>query len=170
MLEQLNLPVLKLNENIKDIEIYEHDIAKQNIFYGTRNSNEKIFLIELKLSKIKTEDLEKLKKLINHPNSHILNLENVSYKSKESAFLCFQFSDILLCNYIAYAVPPLEIRLSLLRQFLELMIHFRNFDMELNDFDINYIFVEGLENPTLKILYNCKYYLKIFYRQSSRKK
>jgi hypothetical protein len=76
-------------------------------------------------------------------------------KNENASYLCNEFADILLNKYIDYSNPPLEIRINLLKQIVEFIIHFNNNGIILDDFDSNYIFIQGLENPTVKILHNC---------------
>ena len=75
-------------------------------------------------------------------------------KNEETSYLCFEFSDLLLSKYINYANPSIEIRIKLMKQFVEFIIQLNNQFAKLDHIDLNYIFIEGLEDPVLKIFYN----------------
>jgi hypothetical protein len=155
ILESLGIPIVPYSPPSKDIEIYENDYSKINIFYYVTQSQENFFLLEIKKEKLQQENLMKnLIDLILNPNKGILRPLKVLLKNEISFFIQYEFSDITLSKFILNSEPSLETRLDLLKQFVKILIHFHNNNIELDHVDGNYIFVENLESPVLKIFYN----------------
>jgi hypothetical protein len=148
-----NLPIIRKEQAINDLEPYDADTSPHNVFYATLRSKDKIFLLEVLNSKLEPTNCN-LQNLIKINNKNILKVLYLIPKNKDTSYLCFEFSDILLSSYISYAVPDLNTRLSLLKQCTELIICFQKNNIKLDKLDSNYIFVDSFENPNIKILYH----------------
>jgi hypothetical protein len=153
-LEIFGLPVIRKEETVKEMELYENDSSEHNVYYATLRNKEKLFLLEIPNSKIKKENRNDLQDLIEIKHENILRIIYIMTKNIEISYICFEFSDILLSSYISCAVPDINIRLSLLRQLTEYIIHCKNKNIKLDKLDSRYIFIEGLDNPKLKILHH----------------
>jgi hypothetical protein len=148
-----NLPVIRKEEAIKELEPYDLDTSHHNVFYGTLRNKDKIFMLEVLNSKFNTEN-NNLQNVMNIKHKNILKVLYIMTKNRYTSYLCFEFSEILLSSYISNASPDLYSRLSLLKQCTELLIYFKKINIRLDKLDSNYIFVESLENPNLKVLYH----------------
>jgi hypothetical protein len=151
MLEQLEISFL-YESDFKHIEAYEDDLFAKNVFYGITNSNEKIFMIEVEKNKITDSIVENLKEMIKNPHKNMFKLLYVLNKKEDTICLCYEFTDISLIKYIRNANPSLNTRLLLMRQAIDYIIHFHNHKIKLDEIDMNYIFIEHLDDPVLKIL------------------
>jgi hypothetical protein len=160
ILEHLGWPIYSpANKDLYDIELYEFDTSKLNIYYASTTDEEKNFLIEIKNDKLTQETLRNLSVVKNSPHRSILSPLYIFKKSENLSYLCFEFLDIKLSDYINYALPNLKIRINLMKQFVEMIIHFHNNKLPLDDIDINYLFIDGLDSPVLKILYHGNFYI-----------
>jgi hypothetical protein len=150
-LSDFGLPILKKEESIKEMDQYENDTNQKNIFYANLRNKNKVFLVEILNTKI-FANKNIIFDLARNKHEGVLQLVSIMTKSNDSSYLCFEFTDILLSSYISCASPDLQIRLILLKQFIELILHFDSMNIKLDNLDTNYIFIEGLENPVIKIL------------------
>lgn len=155
ILQSIGLPIDNNPIPSNEIEIYGNDYSKINIFYYTNENQEKYFLVEIKNEKLLQKNiLKNLLDIINNPNQGILTPIKIFLKNDFSFFIQFEYSEITLSNFIKNSEPSLETRLNLLKQFIIILIHFHNNNIELDCFDINYIFIKNLGNPILQIFYN----------------
>jgi hypothetical protein len=148
-----NLPILRKEETIKEIEPYETDPSQHNVFLATLHNKQKNFLIQVLNSKL-TIDESNLRTISKINNKNILKVLYLITKNNDTSYICFEFSEILLSSYISCALPDLNTRLLLLKQCTELIIHFKKMNIKLDKLDSCYIFVESLENPVVKVLYH----------------
>lgn len=157
ILHNLGIPIIQSTLKLNDYDIYESDFSKLNVYCKTNEKNEKYFIIKVDSMQL-TDSITKLNliRLVQFPHENILPIVHFSYfnKEKEQLLLWYEFKDILLYKFISKAQPDLNMRLNLMKQFLEILIHFYNNNFNLDYLDLNYIFIETIDNPKVKVLYN----------------
>jgi hypothetical protein len=152
-MEQFGLRIIR-KEDIKEIDAYENDEYHKNIYYCTLKNKEKLYLIEIPISKLLAENKATVHEIIRNKQKSMLRPLYLINKSLDSSYLCYEFTDILLSKYIIKAIPDLITRLSLLKQATEYLLYYKKMNLALDSFNGNYIFIEGLDNPFLRILYH----------------
>jgi hypothetical protein len=155
-MEQFGLPILR-KEDIKEIDSYENDEFHKNIFYATLRSKEKVYLLELSNSRLLYECKDTVSDIIRNKHKCMLKPMYLMTRGFDTTYICYEFTDILLSKYIVKALPGLDIRLSLLRQCVEILHYFKKMNLAIDIFDSNYIFIEGLDNPIIRVLYHGKF-------------
>ena len=152
-IDHYRLPIIKKEETVKEIENYKLDKSNHNVYYATLLNNEKLFLLEISNSKL-IHEKNNLNDVIEVKHKNILSLLYIMNKNLDQSYLCFEYSDNLLSNYIECISPHLVTRLNLLKQCTQFILHFKNNNIKLDNLDNYYIFVNDLIEPTLKILYH----------------
>lgn len=156
-----NATVLNFHNCFDNAEIWEYD-PKGNIFYSKDKKGARRFLLKVACEKLRTSKLQHFWDITREPNQFLLNFVNIVKLNQKYNYLSFEFSEIRLIDYIQYSKPELRTRLSLLKQLTELIIYIKRKEISLHNLDVNYIFVENLENPMLKLLCHCNFVL-IYY-------
>jgi hypothetical protein len=149
----IDIPILLKDEYVKKIMLYDLDNSNHNVSIATLRNNANLFLLELSNNRVCNERTN-IKKLVDFKHKNVLKILYLMTKPEKTFYLCFEYSDIPLSTYIANARPNLVCRLSLLKQCTELIIYFKNTNTKLDRLDSNYIFIESIESPNLKVLYS----------------
>ena len=139
------------------IELYLHEMISSNIYLGVDSHKKEYFMLLTSPQNI----TESLKQQINELNckpytDYLLPFVAIYNKNENESYLIYEYCHgLYIEKYILLSEPTFQARLSLLKQFLEILILLHNnIHIQLYNFNSNFCFVENSEQPILKMLYN----------------
>lgn len=142
------------------IETYFTEIVKSNVFIGEDSTHLNKFFMLLLPSPVDSTLLPTLTKL-NSLSQYLVKSITIYNKSENESYIIYEYNNgIRISDYILNSAPDIKIRLSLLKQFIEILLGLHEKEIPLFDFNSDFCFIENLEEPNLKMIYNVNGYIK----------
>lgn len=142
------------------IETYFSEVVKSNIYIGEDSSHLNKFFMLLLPSPVDNTLLPTLTKL-NSLSQYLVKSITIYNKADNESYIIYEYNNgIRISDYILNSVPDIRIRINLLKQFIEILLGLHEKEIPLFDFNSDFCFIENLEEPNLKMIYNVNGYIK----------
>ena len=156
----MDKPILITDQVYHPIETYFNELFTSNIYIGEDSSHQnKCFMLLLPYPF--SNDLQANLTKLNSISPYFIKSKSIFKKSENEYYIIYEYSHgIRLSDYIINAIPPIKLRLFLLSQLVEILISLLNNKIEIYDFNSDFCFVDGLDQPNIKMIYNVNGYVK----------
>ena len=156
----MDKPILITEQVYHPIETYFNELFTSNIYIGEDSSHQNKFFMLL-LPYPFANDLQANLTRLNSISPYFIKSKSIFKKSENEYYIIYEYSHgIRLSDYIINAIPSIKLRLVLLSQLIEILISLVNNKIEIYDFNSDFCFVDGLDQPNIKMIYNVNGYVK----------
>lgn len=135
-------------------ELYSDKGLRSNVYIGKDNKNNKCFMIKIQYDQLSVQLLENITKIsqLNFPS--LINFISLSKINNDYYLVYDYFNGLQISDYISKAIPNGSKRLMFFINISKFLNFLNKHQMIVDDFLLDFVFVESFETSNIKILYS----------------